>query len=92
MTHDTSQEVAQQMAEKQRQDEERARAEMQAQGTQATEGSSYQDQTVAELKDELAERDLPKSGKKDDLVARLEEDDQQGSTQQDQPQEEEKQG
>jgi SAP domain len=45
--------------------------EQQAQGEQ-----SYQDSTVAELKDELADRDLPKSGNKDDLVARLEESDQ----------------
>jgi MoxR-like ATPase len=82
MTHDTSQEVAQQMAAKQREDEERARAEMQAQGQPSEEEpSTYQDSTVAELKDELAERDLPRSGKKEDLVARLEEDDQQGSAQ-----------
>jgi hypothetical protein len=88
MTHDTSQEVAQQMATKQREDEERARAEMQGLTPEAEtqEGSSYSESTVAELKDELAERDLPKSGKKEDLVARLEEDDQKGS---DQPAQEE---
>lgn len=35
----------------------------------------YGDWTVEQLKEQLAERDLPKSGKRDDLVARLVEDD-----------------
>jgi len=36
---------------------------------------SYQELTVEQLKDELRDRDLPVSGNKDELVARLEEDD-----------------
>jgi hypothetical protein len=44
----------------------------------------YESQTVAELKDELAERDLPKTGKKEDLVARLEESDQGSDSEEDQ--------
>jgi len=35
----------------------------------------YEDLTVEELKEQLAERGLPKSGKRDDLVARLRDDD-----------------
>lgn len=37
--------------------------------------SDYQDLTAEELKDKLRSRDLPVSGNKDELVARLEEDD-----------------
>lgn len=37
--------------------------------------SSYEDHTVAELKEELEDRGLPTSGHKDELIARLEEDD-----------------
>lgn len=37
--------------------------------------SDYNDQSVEELKDELRRRDLPVSGSKDDLIARLEADD-----------------
>jgi hypothetical protein len=40
-----------------------------------TEEESYESWTVAELRDELTARDLPTSGLKDELVARLEEDD-----------------
>lgn len=35
----------------------------------------YEDWTVEQLKEQLSERGLPKSGKRDDLVARLREDD-----------------
>jgi hypothetical protein len=35
----------------------------------------YEDWTVEQLKDQLAERGLPKTGKRDDLVKRLVEDD-----------------
>lgn len=35
----------------------------------------YEDMTVEELKEQLAERGLPKSGKRDDLVQRLRDDD-----------------
>jgi SAP domain len=37
--------------------------------------SDYEDSTVEELRDELRDRDLPVSGTKDELVARLVEDD-----------------
>lgn len=37
--------------------------------------ADYNEWTVDELQDELVERGLPKSGKKEDLVARLEADD-----------------
>lgn len=37
--------------------------------------SAYSDQTVSELKDELASRDLAVSGNKEELVRRLDEDD-----------------
>lgn len=36
---------------------------------------SYEDWTVEQLKEELGKRDLAKSGKRDDLVARLRKDD-----------------
>jgi hypothetical protein len=39
------------------------------------EGASYEDYTVEELKDVLRERELMVSGTKDELIARLEEDD-----------------
>jgi hypothetical protein len=39
------------------------------------EDEGYQSQSVDDLKDELRRRDLPVSGNKDELVARLEEDD-----------------
>lgn len=39
------------------------------------EAQGYEAQTVEDLKDELRERDLPVSGTKDELIARLEEDD-----------------
>jgi predicted nucleic acid-binding Zn-ribbon protein len=38
---------------------------------------TYELMTVAELKDELSERDLPQSGNKSDLINRLREDDRQ---------------
>lgn len=41
----------------------------------AVEGDGYEDMTVAELQALLEARGLPKSGNKDDLIARLEEDD-----------------
>ena len=49
--------------------------------------TAYAELTVDELKDELEKRELPKSGKKDDLIARLEDDDagQTGSAPEDQP-------
>lgn len=37
--------------------------------------TDYEDQSVEELKDELRRRDLPISGNKTELIARLEEDD-----------------
>jgi hypothetical protein len=37
--------------------------------------SKYDEYSVEELKEELRERDLPVSGTKDELIARLEEDD-----------------
>ncbi|MDX2702152.1 SAP domain-containing protein [Streptomyces sp. PA03-6a] len=37
--------------------------------------SGYEDWTVEQLKDQLTERGLPKSGKRDDLVQRLRDDD-----------------
>jgi ribosomal protein L22 len=40
--------------------------------------AGYEDKTVDELKEELEKRDLPKSGKKADLIARLEEADSAG--------------
>ncbi|MFD8075812.1 SAP domain-containing protein [Streptomyces sp. NPDC059718] len=36
---------------------------------------AYEDWTVEQLKEQLAERGLPKGGKRDDLVQRLREDD-----------------
>jgi len=39
------------------------------------EASGWDEYTVDELKDELANRDLPVSGNKAELIARLEEDD-----------------
>jgi len=49
--------------------------------------TAYADLTVDELKAELEKRELPKSGKKADLIARLEDDDagQGGSAPEDQP-------
>lgn len=41
----------------------------------ANQESEYADLTVRELRDELERRDLPTSGKKDELVERLEDDD-----------------
>jgi hypothetical protein len=38
-------------------------------------GKDYSDLTVEALKEELEARGLPKSGNKDELIARLEEDD-----------------
>ncbi|MFB6937581.1 SAP domain-containing protein [Streptomyces chartreusis] len=38
-------------------------------------GPGYEDWTVDQLKEELAKRDLPRSGKRDDLVQRLRDDD-----------------
>lgn len=38
---------------------------------EATPEPAYEDWTVEQLKEELAERNLPKSGKRDDLVQRL---------------------
>lgn len=38
-------------------------------------GQSYEDMSNDELRDELGRRDLPKSGNKKEMVARLEEDD-----------------
>jgi ribosomal protein L22 len=51
------------------------------------ETTAYADLTVDELKAELEKRELPKSGKKADLIARLEDDDagQGGSAPEDQP-------
>lgn len=39
------------------------------------EDGDYSEMTVKMLQDELERRDLPKTGKKDELIARLEEDD-----------------
>lgn len=44
-----------------------------ASGTSAEQ--DYEDWTVDQLKEELAKRDLPRSGKRDDLVQRLRDDD-----------------
>lgn len=41
--------------------------------------SEYDGQTNDELREELEERDLPTDGNKEDLVARLEEDDEDGA-------------
>ena len=45
------------------------------QGDPPSEEGGYSEWTKAELEAELENRDLPKSGNKDELVARLEEDD-----------------
>lgn len=44
-------------------------------GDTANETSNYEDYTKDELKEALSERDLPVSGSKSDLIARLEESD-----------------
>ena len=51
------------------------------------EESKYAEMTVDELEAELEKRDLPKSGKKDELIARLEDDDaaQGGTAPEDEP-------
>jgi len=51
------------------------------------ERTAYAELTVEELKAELEQRELPKSGKKDELITRLEDDDaaQTGRTAEDQP-------
>ena len=45
------------------------------QGGSAPEPEGYESWTKDELQAELEKRDLPKSGNKDELIARLEEDD-----------------
>ncbi len=44
-------------------------------GEDGGDAAEYSDYTVDELKDKLRERELPVSGSKEELVARLEEDD-----------------
>lgn len=46
-----------------------------AEGSDDEDISSYDDLSVAQLREELAERELPTGGNKGELVARLEEDD-----------------
>lgn len=41
--------------------------------TAVTENGSYDDMTKAELEEALVARDLPKTGNKDELIARLQE-------------------
>lgn len=41
----------------------------------ASSNGAYDEMTKAELEEELASRDLPKYGNKDELIARLEEND-----------------
>lgn len=52
-----------------------ATGEAKAEPEAEAEVKPYEEWTTSELSDELKERGLPHSGKKDELVARLEEDD-----------------
>jgi SAP domain len=52
-----------------------ASKDLEDEDTTADDDASYQSYTVVELRDELTARNLPTSGHKDELVARLEEDD-----------------
>ncbi|MFG2269132.1 SAP domain-containing protein [Streptomyces chartreusis] len=60
-------------------DEETAAAEVDGAGAAEPETTDvtpgYEDMTVEQLKEQLAARDLPKSGKRDELVQRLRDDD-----------------
>lgn len=66
-------------------DEETAAAEVDGGGepapetTEAASAPGYEDMTVEQLKEQLAARDLPKSGKRDELVQRLRDDDAAGT-------------